>query len=75
MRVRINLSKDGQIDMVQLSSLIKEHKATVSFFTSNNVEDDFLYEIEDSGFISRGKSQINLFEILGKNTEKQILKG
>lgn len=76
MRVRVNLTKNNSLDLNVLTSLIKEGNATISFFTSNNVEDDFLYEIEDRGLILRGKSVESLFESLKTNiNDKQILKG
>lgn len=76
MRVRINLAKSDKLDLQSLTLLIKENKAAVSFFTSNNVEDNYLFEIEDNGFITRGKSEVLLFESLGfKPERKNILKG
>jgi len=76
MRVRINLSKNNSLDFNRLTSLLKEGNCSVSFFNSNNVEDDFLYEIEDNGFISKGKSIQTLFENLqNKVADKQLLKG
>lgn len=76
MRVRINLAKSDKLDLQALTLLIKENKAAVSFFTSNNVEDNYLFEIEDNGFITRGKSEVLLFESLGfKQERKNILKG
>lgn len=76
MRVRINLSKNNSLDFNKLTQLLKEGNCSVSFFNSNNVEDDFLYEIEDRGFISKGQSVQSLFENLGsKVANKQILKG
>lgn len=76
MRVRINLAKSDKLDLQALTILIKENKAAVSFFTSNNVEDNYLFEIEDDGLITRGKSEVLLFESLGfKPERKSILKG
>ncbi len=76
MRVRINLAKSDKLDIQALTLLIKENKAAVSFFTSNNVEDNYLFEIEDDGLITRGKSEVLLFESLGfKPERKSILKG
>lgn len=77
MRVKINLSLAEDLDLLSLTTILKENKNTVSFYTSNNVEDDFLYEIEDKGFILRGKTQKSLFEnlnIKGSKT-RNILKG
>ncbi len=78
MKVRINLSnieRNDTFDFERLTTILKENKAAVSFFNSNNVEEDFLYEIEDNGFIVKGKSSRLLFETLATRGNKQLIKG
>lgn len=75
MRVKINLAMAEDLDLLELTKILKENKNSVSFYSSKNVEDDFLYEIEEKGFILRGKTQKSLLESLNIKGAKTILKG